>query len=441
MKLSPALSAAVGGDLSEAECAAFEGPLYLQGATSLDGIEQFSNVERVQLLGCEVGSLQPLASLPKLKGLQVLCTPASDLRPLVTSKTLLDLELNFTFVEDIAPLLEIPQLHWLKLYGNPLSDRSFHELLPELRRRAIPNWGKPPLVEASTDVEWQLARKIWDAGTGRCYGYIPRSDRPTLVRPGVGHDGFPVDFYDYEIPAMREVFTNPDWAAYGIFKKFGTKKPGSLDFPRERFSASWLGGNHKDACLWIEQDREIAWDGVETEHYYGFVSRFPKETFFLDLPWYVDKMEREHQVAFPAWFRNLRTMTLAGVRPTSIQPIEFELEAFTQPSPMRTGGRYKVGYRGYYNDADRDVYLRSCGMFPIGDITTEGQLGRSMLAINLRQPDDRRIYEFTPQAVHAAAQSGEDPLPLFCPVFSTWGQLWESVTAIIDEGEVVKATR
>jgi hypothetical protein len=269
----------------------------------------------------------------------------------------------------------------------------------------------------------------------------PRTFKPALVRPGCGHDGFAVDFFEVDFPSMRGAFQNPNWKDYGIFNKFGTKEAGSLDHPRERFCASWLAGNHKDACLWADQDKEIRFDGVESEHYFGFISRFSKQTFYLDKPWYVAQMEREHKVQLPDWFRRVRTLSLGGVRPTAIQPIEYEFESFAKKSFTRNGGRYKIGYRGYYHDEDRAVYQKKCGMFPVGDITTPADLGHSMLAINLRDPKDRQIYEFWPQSVHNAVRKREDPMELFQPVFATWGELLEATTAIIDEKEVVPAIR
>jgi hypothetical protein len=412
------------------ECSTVQGPLVVQGAKELVGFELFANLESLVLNGCEITDLAALAKMPKLQSLRVAGCTLRDISALQAVKTLDELEINFCQVEDLSPLLEMPKLHWLRLFGDPLSDASYDEILPQLREREIPGFHQPPVIEVSPREDWQMCRKIWDAGLKHCYGYVPRSPEATLVLPGCGTLGRAVNFYQYSFDGMAKALENPKFAEYKLF----TGVPEIQDWVDQsanRFYVHWLGGGSQDAWEWV--GRGVP--GPQMQPVREFISHFEYEMFYLESPMLIDAMERKHNVKFPEWFRKIKSQGLAGVRP-HLPTVEYRFDQFAKAAITREGGQYKMGYLGYYNDEDRRVFHDRCGMFPIGDITT--QVGDSMLAINLRHPEDERIYEFWPRSLHNAVSEKQNPLELMTPVFESWGQMLEAVTAIQVGDEVVE---
>lgn len=124
------------------ECAAFEGPLRVKGARHLSGLEHFPSLRGLEIVGGDFEDLAPLAGLQSLRALKIACAKVRDLSPLTGLTELESLELNFTFVEDLSPLDGL-ELGWLALYGNPLDEKSFRELLERKRTTRIERWGRP----------------------------------------------------------------------------------------------------------------------------------------------------------------------------------------------------------------------------------------------------------------------------------------------------------
>jgi hypothetical protein len=198
------------------------------------------------------------------------------------------------------------------------------------------------------------------------------------------------------------------------------------------WSARWppsrrgLAGDATEARRWIAG---LDASYPERRQYERFVARFPEETFFREAPFFIDEMERLHRVTFsPESFRWHRETFLAGVRPAE-RYLRVRLR-FAHPAISRQGEVYKLGYVGLYNDEDRALFLDRLGLFPIADIAEPRDLGHSMLAIRPR--GGSMIFEFSPRALHAAVEDGEDPADLLADVFWSWAELLEGVEAILD---------
>jgi hypothetical protein len=434
MALTPALVAAIGGQATPEECGLITDPLYIRGARDLEGIEHFTNVESVELLGCDLGALDAFTTMPKLRMLRVLCTSVTDISALRRCERLVEVELNFTLVEDISPLLEVPNLHWVRLFGNPLSIDSYDRVLPRLQERVVDAWRKPPIVEVSPRKEWQIARKIKDARLAIAFGSVPRSGTYSIVRPGVGGEGRPVDFLQAGFDFMEKTLAeDPKFAEHAMFHKFFTQD--WVDQSLSRFRAQWLAGNHRDAYEWVDANVK---EESQRSGYFNFISRFNRELFFVETAERLAGLEAVHKVQFPEWWKRLRHWVLAGVRPHE-SSVQLRFNAFESESITRKQGVYKVGWLGYYNPGDRALFLDRCGMFPIGDIASQRDLGNSMLAINVRQPDDPRIYEFWPRSLYHAVDEGRNPMELIMPVFSSCATMLSYVAAIIVGDEIVAA--
>lgn len=430
--LSATLAAILGGQATPEECALVTDPLFIRGARDLSGIEHFVNVEAAELLGCEVESLEGVAAMPRLRSLRILCSSVRDIAPLARCARLHDLELNFTLVEDIAPLLDIASLHVIRLFGNPLSQASYDDVLPRLAAAQTPYY-RTRIVEVSPRREWAIARTIRDAGLEIAFGSVAGSGVFNIVRPGIGTESRVVDFLEAGFDFMEKTLQeDPNWAKREMFSRFFTQS--WVKQTLSRFRVQWMTGNHRDAHGWVDAG------AVETslrEGCFAFISGFNREPFFIESDEYLGTMADLHRISIPTWWRQVRSRILAGIGPAA-REVHYRLDTFQRESITRNGGLYRLGWIGYYNDEDRRVYHDRCGIFPIGDIATSMDYGKSMLAINIRHPDDRRIYEFWPRSLHNAVEEGENPMELVTPVFDDWGVLLSHVTEVIADGSKVE---
>jgi hypothetical protein len=99
-----------------------EKELSLERLPSLEGIQYFTNIARLTLLGCpQVVDLSPLAHLPQLSRLFLsLCPRVHDLSPIGNLTQMTELGLyNCSLVSDLSPLASLSQLLVLELYHCP----------------------------------------------------------------------------------------------------------------------------------------------------------------------------------------------------------------------------------------------------------------------------------------------------------------------------------
>jgi ankyrin repeat protein len=159
------------------ECRVLEGPLTVERAASLGGLEQLSSCRHLQLVGCTAADLAPIGRLSQLRTLALIRCAISDLAPLAGLERLGELEVVFCEVVDPRPVLA-GSLRRLRLVGNPLSAEAHEDLLArmfgpaETHRHHRDALGldhtettrlRPTLVELSSDAE--LMREI-ELGTG-----------------------------------------------------------------------------------------------------------------------------------------------------------------------------------------------------------------------------------------------------------------------------------
>ena len=108
--------------------------------SSLEGLEYAINLEVLELpklaptyeVGHFVSSLEPLASLTRLKKLEIYLGHVKDFSPLENLQSLEHLELTGHALEDLGPLSQLQNLHTLVLPRNNISDLKPLETLPGL---------------------------------------------------------------------------------------------------------------------------------------------------------------------------------------------------------------------------------------------------------------------------------------------------------------------
>ncbi|WP_158718736.1 hypothetical protein [Streptomyces griseus] len=145
-------------------------------------------LEIVILVGCDPVDINDLRRSPELGSVVI---RDSGLISLVGAGELpMDkLTLPRNFIEDIEPLLGIKQQCEIDLTGNPLSETSYREVLPELSRRGH-------RVKASGELPWLVTRRLHSAGVPvSCYR---SSHGYRLCRPGLALTESP----DYDHPVL-----------------------------------------------------------------------------------------------------------------------------------------------------------------------------------------------------------------------------------------------
>jgi hypothetical protein len=407
--------------------ASFEGPLLVKGAAHLSGLEHFTSLRGLELVGGDFADLGPLAGLRSLRAVKIACAKVRDLSPLAGLTELESLEINFTFVEELSAI-EGLELGWLALYGNPLDAKSFHEILERKRTTTIERWGRPCIVEASGEVEWQLCRALFQAVPNVVWGVMPRAGG-ALVRPGRTSDR-PIDFLNLSSVGVEIILARPDPTnaptVNNMFIQLGT------DQDEARFGVSWQAGLAVDALKWL---RWAAWMREdEKKRYLRFVARFGGETFYREHDTVVRREVARNDTRFPAWFVQLRMEALAGVRPYQ-RDVEVRIDAFDRRAATRSGGWYELGWVGYGNSDLRELFHDKLGLFPIAAIVEPSELGHSVLAINLRDPEDRAVYEVDPVYAFAYVDEGGAAVT---PVFASYGALLDRISALRAGGVVTE---
>ena len=110
-----------------------------KNVSDLSGLEEFMELQRLDLDGNRISDLSPLRSLTKLKELSLTGNAVSDLSPLSGLKQLQILNLNDNQISNIAPLAGCGAITVLNLSGNSISDLSPLSYLSELSALSVAN--------------------------------------------------------------------------------------------------------------------------------------------------------------------------------------------------------------------------------------------------------------------------------------------------------------
>ncbi|MEU3401094.1 hypothetical protein [Streptomyces filamentosus] len=149
--------------------------LVIQQVRDIGPLVNFYALERLIMVGCDPVDLSRLTSLKKIDMLSVEDSALRDLSQ-VDSFPLLDFTMPRNFVADLEPLLSIPTLLQVDVTGNPLSEVSYREIIPELIN-------KGRRVRFSSELEWSVSVRLCEAGVGVVCYESSRGYR--LCRPGL----------------------------------------------------------------------------------------------------------------------------------------------------------------------------------------------------------------------------------------------------------------
>ncbi|MFF5971221.1 hypothetical protein ACFY7C_06795 [Streptomyces sp. NPDC012769] len=200
------------------------------------------------------------------------------------------------------------------------------------------------------------------------------------------------------------------------------------DFDENRYREI---GDAAAAASWVENSSVPEEDKEAFRH---FIGRFPSLRFAREDDVLLDHYEAVDQVELPAWFRESRA-TLATIAPYSL----LRIDAFRfDGSPRETPGQeyYEIS-PGYINEEIRDLLLGHARVYLFGQWFASD---RSCLAIDLENPEDRRIFEFALEDMYDDEAEDRPLRESLTPVFASYADLLGHIVEVrLPNGDVVTA--
>ncbi len=177
--------------------------------TDISELRQFTSLRVLRLNGYGDEDLQPLAGLP-IKSLDIEVSAVSGLAVVAELPALSMLAVPNNFITEIDVLAAGDhRLRELDLTGNPLSDRAYYEVIPELRDRV-------PELQFSGEREWKLTRKLHASGLP--FDYYRNARGYWLCRPGLNHTAKPnADHLEIEPDELEAILDRDPAEIPGLF--------------------------------------------------------------------------------------------------------------------------------------------------------------------------------------------------------------------------------
>lgn len=188
-------------------------------------------------------------------------------------------------------------------------------------------------------------------------------------------------------------------------------------------------GDAATAASWIEDSMLPGEDKAALRQ---FVGRFPSLGFAREDNALLGHYEAA--VTLPPWFRASRS-TLAAIEPYS----RLRIDAFRfDGSPRETPGIEYYGISpGYINEEIRELLFNQAHVYLIGQWWTTD---RSCLAIDLENPEERRIFEFAMDDLIDDDIAGRPLRESLNPVFASYADLLGHIVEVrLPDGDIVAA--
>ncbi|MFJ1798919.1 hypothetical protein [Streptomyces sp. NPDC088180] len=151
---------------------------------SLGDLARFPMLRTLHVVGYAGHDLAALTGHPRLASLSMRFSALADVSAVLTLPRIRRLQLPLNAIEDITALRSgLPKLREVDLTGNPLSEESYLEVVPELRRQIRET------VVVSEEREWQITRKLHASGVP--FDYYRQGETYLLCRPGLAFTNSP----------------------------------------------------------------------------------------------------------------------------------------------------------------------------------------------------------------------------------------------------------
>jgi hypothetical protein len=433
---APALSAALGhpAPFTAEEVEAFTGPLTIQQASSLADLRYCPKLRHLELFACDATDLQPVAALKQLESLRVRCSAVEEISALAGCERLTELEVSFSFVQELSPLFALPRLRRGVFLGNPWTAESYHKQRPKVLRR---DSGKELLLEFSGEMEWQLARKLWERGMRLAFGGIDGTRR-VLVRPGIArYTQAACDFVrdeEFTVEALLfELKQRPEPAVLmdALFQN------GVSEAERNNAERAFDFGSHRTLGHAAEARRWVKQSGLAAERQAAllrFIGRFPTMSFYREDDSVVQGIEAISGVRLPPWFGEWRK-TVAGVMPNHRVMVEFDGSTVKQ-----LGGDFRFELNQFRVHWDGRERFAQAGerMVPFTIATSPDS--QSLLALNLIDPSDEKIYTYHVESLNDPfyREGGRSLADALRVVFTSYADLFDHVSIVTLPGGDVR---
>ncbi|MEU1348334.1 hypothetical protein [Streptomyces sp. NPDC005795] len=185
--------------------------LKVRHARTYNGLEECRALRFLILVGCSTSMLPPLDTHRSLVQLGVSDSDVRTVDGIEVAQGLHTVDLPRNFIEDLSPLLGCPQLQSLDVRGNPLSDATYRDALPELRRRGV-NLVVPAIQERDLMLRMR--------SIGFPYSYYQMGDSHRLSRPGLSLTDMPeADHIKIGPDELSRMVTDDHEALAGIFER------------------------------------------------------------------------------------------------------------------------------------------------------------------------------------------------------------------------------
>lgn len=391
--------------------------IWVEGARSLDGLPHLPRLKRLKLHACDLTDLAALSSLPALEELTLSFSCIGDNAALARLSGLRKLELRCGDQRQLDGILELPALQQVTAVATPLDSDAAERLRARFGDRLTIS--EPHIL--------QMCRALADAGIPACYALDVIDDREvrSLIRLGPGRSqGEPVLHPPSEqalLDALAEGASSWDDLAVRFQRRQPAPTPAA---PRFDADAHVRTGGATDARAWIAelpQDLRAAAG--------RFIDAWPDLRFQrFDAPLF-DFAEGQDGVTFPGWLRQAWG-AFAGL--DADQGVRYHFGSFGALSPDALDQHaFGLGLRGAVTARESEVFVRG-GLYPIG-----GDRG-VLLAVNVRAPDDPRVYQLRDRTLQERHPDGFGPEQAL-KAFPDLAALLDGVVAVTVAG--VRRTR
>jgi hypothetical protein len=431
--VNSALQTALGhpAPFSAEECVSLEGPLLINQSRDLSALNACPNLRHLEIFASDVASLDALAGLEKLVTLRVACSTVRDIRALAACRALETVDLVFTFAEDLRPLLGLPALRYGVLVGNPWTPDSYHKLRPLLLKMPTERWKRPPVLDFSSQREWELTLELQGVNGGACFATL--DTRSLLVRPGP--PSFPnsnCDFLPLPLEYVRIDMKEPDFSITKLLQNYLLPGEQNSEFKALDYHSHYIIGAGDDAEAWV---RDSPLPDRSKQALMRFIHRFPSLVFYREDDTVLDRVEAARSISLPPWLRQARK-ALTFVLPHNRIDIQFDtFDHWSNQSEQLGQIWYTFGLIGPNDSRERGIKDEDRLYFPIGEWLATGY---STLAINIADPEDQRVYEYDQQDL---ISEGEVAPRRAKVIFDSYTGLLGHIVALkLETGEVIRAS-
>ncbi len=403
--------------------------LKINYAKDVSLIRHCINLQNLEIFACDLQDLDILKTCKKLSNLRVACSPLKNIQYLRDFSKLETVELVLTFVEDLAPLMDLPMLTQGVLLGNPWTPESYQELKQKLLTIPTANLNKPPLIDFSSEKEWQFTRNLYSQGLPASFAKF--DTRPVLVKPGIPSIPNSIcDFLNLPMAFIEMEIRTPDFTLEKIFNKYLGTRDTNSNFRKFDFYSHYLIGSGDDAQKWVTCSSLLNDTKQSLLH---FIGRFEELIFYREDNVLLNREEESANITLPQWLRDIR-QTLAFVLPHNLVEIQFDnFDRWSVQMEKLDRIWYTFGLLGASDSEQRVIINGDRVLFPISEWV---QTGYSTLAINIADPDDRQVYEYNQEDIRTGGKLTEKAAKV---VFNSYASLLQHIVRIrLENGNVIE---